>query len=581
MNFFKKYKKHFIYQLASLILLILTFMLCAYILIIRHSTGLMRQSTLDMNKRLLAQTENQIQEYWDALYNVAAAFCYSPTTLQYLSSDSLSRLQGSDELASVFSNTLLLNGHILSAYLYNKDMAQVAAMGEEFSLSADSLEILPSMEIRAVTFSDSSAFYYQVSYPIYNLESTQYQSILGMCVFILEPGSLDDTLSDSKATENSRVFLLDKSDRILTSTDNTMTASVFPGKQQQNSASCYFYSHSLSMNEWKIASLIPKTDLNHPDRMLNYIAIITFLISLLLFCILIVYYNWRITLPVQYITDFIQNINESPLTRIDLKRQDEVGVVANSLNRMLDENQMLQEKVLHSQRRIYEAELATKQAELLAYRNQINPHFLYNTFDCIRGMALYHNEDDIAEITMALSNVFRFAIKGEDIVSVAEELNHILEYAKIIDYRFRGKISIHIFAEESVRKKEIFKLLLQPLVENSVFHGLEQKMGSGFVDVTITASDDSHICFVIKDDGCGIHPEKLNDILEQLDDYENSSKIGLFNIYQRLKLFYDDAFEFHIESEPDRGTCITILIPDHIAEPKYNGGNDNDNLSCR
>lgn len=578
MKLIKKYRSHFIYQLAGLIFLILLFMLCSYFLVIRYSTNLMRQNTLDMNEKLLAQTENHILEYWDTLYNVATAFCYSPTTLQYLSGDSLSRLPESDELASVFSNTLLLNDTILSAYLYNNDLTQVAAMGKEFSLSSDDIEICPAMEIHAEPLNGNDALYYEVLYPIYNLESTQYQDILGICIFILEPGSLDDVLLDAQATENSQVFLLDASDRILTCTDKSFRSPVFSKEAQKSGRSHYFYSHTLSLNEWKIASLIPEKDLNRPDRTFHYITAAVFLISLLLLGVLFIYYNLRITLPIQRITEFIQNINTAPEERISLNRQDEVGVVANSLNQMLDENQALQKEIMQSQKRIYEAELAIKQAELLAYRNQINPHFLYNTFECIRGMALYHGKEDIAEITMALSNVFRFAIKGNDIVSVEEEVNHILEYATIIEYRFMGKISIDVTADETVRKKKVFKLMLQPLVENAVFHGLEQKMTDGLVDVTITSPDDSHLCFVVEDDGCGIAPYKLKDILNQLDDYENTSKVGLFNIYQRLKLFYEDQFTFRIDSEQGKGTRITILIPDDISEITHTGGDEHDRL---
>ncbi|MCI8300988.1 MAG: sensor histidine kinase [Lachnospiraceae bacterium] len=578
MRFFKKYREHFIYRLTSLVFVILIFMLCTYILIIRHSARLTRENTLELNHRLLEQTEHYLQDTLGSLHNVAAAFCYSPAVLQCLSQDSPDYLQEGDALTFAFSNTLLLNDHILSAYLYNTDLQQVAAVGKEFPLSKDKLELCSSMEIRTEPLTDQNELYYKVLFPIYNLVNAPYQNALGMCVFIMEPKALDDILKDSKATQNSTVFLLDENDQILICTKKGKQGFILPEQEQKSNSSHYFCSRSLSMNKWRIASLIPEEDLNQPDRMLNHITIAVLMISLMLFCILIIYCNWQITFPMQQITKFIQNVNKAPSERLALNRRDEVGIVANSLNQMLDENQKFQEKFLFSQQRILEAELATKQAELLAYRSQINPHFLYNTFECIRGMALYHDEDDIADITMALSNVFRFAIKGEDIVSVEEELEHILEYAKIIEYRFMGKISINISANQEVREKKILKLFLQPLVENAVFHGLEQKMTRGSVQVSITEQNDSHLCFIVKDDGCGIEPEKLNGILRQLNNHKSSSKIGLFNIYQRLKLFYGDRFEFEIESEPNRGTRITILIPDEITELSDAGGEKNDDF---
>lgn len=564
MKLTKKYRDHFVYQLASLIFLILAFMLCAYIIIIRFSTDMMRENTLDMNEKLLAQTESSILEYQDSIYNVATSFCYSPTVLQYLSEGSLSRLPGSDELASVFSNILLLDGHILGAYLYDDSLVRIAAMGKEAAISSDNLSICPSMEIIANAGEDGSGvLYYEVRYPIFNLKSPRYQDTLGLCVFILDAKSFNDTLADSTITERSSVFLLNADNQILTCTGHAPknAAAFFAGEKK--AGDMYFVSsYPLSSNGWKITSLIPKEDLSHPDHILHYIAVAAFLISLTLFGILIAYYNWKITAPLQRITAFIQNSNAVPLERLSLTRRDEIGIIANSLNQMLDENQKMQKEIRLSENRIYEAELIKKQAEILAYRNQINPHFLYNTFECIRGMALYHEDEDIAEITMALSNVFRFAVKGGDLVSVGDEINNILEYAKIIDYRFMGKISVDVTADENVRKKKVFKMLLQPLVENAVFHGLEQKITAGLVDVTVSAPDASHLCFIVEDDGCGIEPEKLARIKDTLASSENTSKIGLFNIYQRLKLFYGDNFKFLIESEKGEGTRITILIPD-------------------
>ena len=261
------------------------------------------------------------------------------------------------------------------------------------------------------------------------------------------------------------------------------------------------------------------------------------------------------------ISAFIRKINQNPDSRLSLDRPDEIGTVAKSLNQMLDEKQKMQLEIEQVKYLAYETELSKKQAEILAYRSQINPHFLYNTFECIRDMALFYDVDDIAELTMALSNVFRFAVKGTDMVTVENELDHIREYAKIVNYRFMGKICIEIEAENSILNCSVLKLLLQPLVENAVFHGLEQKIENGTVWVRVFSSDDQKLCFVVEDDGCGIEPEHLKQITASLETEKNTTKIGVFNIYQRLKLHYDKQFSFDIKSISGKGTCITIMIP--------------------
>lgn len=563
MKFFKRCREHFIYRLAMLILLILLFLLCLCILIGRHSMRLTRQNTLDMNERLLAQAQNSIHEYLESLYNITTVFCYSPTTLTYLSGDSYSRLPDSDELAEVFSNILLLDEHILNANLYNTRLQHVAAMGKEISLPEQKRQIPAGMEIHPKPLYDGRGnLYYELLFPIYDLDSPQFQKLLGMCSFLLEPDCLAGTLTGSQATEHTGVFLLDASGTILTAAGEIYFGSSFPPERQKSDADHYYYSLPLPFNGWRLVSLIPEYELRSSAHWMKYATYIACLVSLLSFGILIFYYNHYITRPILHISEFIQNINTHPKDRLHFDRADEIGIIANNLNHMLDDAYSLQAKLQLSQRRIYESELAKKQAELLAYRNQINPHFLYNTFECIRGMALYHDADDIAEITLSLSNVFRFAVKGADIVSIDDEVNYILEYAKIIEYRFRGKISIDVEAGEPVRSKKVFKLLLQPLVENAVFHGLEPKNSEGLVDVRIFSPEHGRLCFIVEDDGCGIEPEKLNEILGTLESHENTSRVGLSNIYQRLKLFYNDRFTFRIDSTPGTGTCITIHIPD-------------------
>ena len=284
---------------------------------------------------------------------------------------------------------------------------------------------------------------------------------------------------------------------------------------------------------------------------------------------LLLYCNYSIIKPITGISAFIRKINQNPDSRLSLDRPDEIGTVAKSLNQMLDEKQKMQLEIEQVKYLAYETELSKKQAEILAYRSQINPHFLYNTFECIRDMALFYDVDDIAELTMALSNVFRFAVKGTDMVTVENELDHIREYAKIVNYRFMGKICIEIEAENSILNCSVLKLLLQPLVENAVFHGLEQKIENGTVWVRVFSSDDQKLCFVVEDDGCGIEPEHLKQITASLETEKNTTKIGVFNIYQRLKLYYDDKFSFDIKSSLKKGTCITISIPrESTAEPE-------------
>ena len=149
MNFLQTYRRHLIFKLAGIAALILDVLSSAYLFMSVDYARSVRKNTLALNERLTAQTATRIEAYWDSLYNITTAFCYSPTVQQYFSVNSLNRLPDTQELASVFSNTLLLNDRILSVYLYNADAKQIASMGKNFSIDTSKLNTDAVMNIRA------------------------------------------------------------------------------------------------------------------------------------------------------------------------------------------------------------------------------------------------------------------------------------------------------------------------------------------------------------------------------------------------------------------------------------------------
>lgn len=184
MNFLQTYRRHLIFKLAGIAALILAVLSSAYLFMSVDYARSVRKNTLALNERLTAQTATRIEAYWDSLYNITTAFCYSPTVQQYFSVNSLNRLPDTQELASVFSNTILLNDRILSVYLYNADAKQIASMGKNFSIDTSKLNTDAVMNIRASHLkSNEKRPYYELIFPVYDLNSIQYQKLLGTCVF--------------------------------------------------------------------------------------------------------------------------------------------------------------------------------------------------------------------------------------------------------------------------------------------------------------------------------------------------------------------------------------------------------------
>ena len=216
----------------------------------------------------------------------------------------------------------------------------------------------------------------------------------------------------------------------------------------------------------------------------------------------------------------------------------------------------------------YEREILLKQANLATLQGQINPHFLYNTLECIRGMALLEDAEDVADIAWSLSNFFRYSISGNsDIVTLKDELENVRNYIKIQQYRFKDRFSLEIFNEPEVKDVILPKLTLQPVVENAILHGLSDVMSGGTVSVTARRIQ-SNVQIMVSDNGCGMTPEQLEFMCSKIRDGKpergegsHHTGIGMQNVDKRLKLHFGQEYGISIYSCEGLGTDVEILIP--------------------
>lgn len=221
--------------------------------------------------------------------------------------------------------------------------------------------------------------------------------------------------------------------------------------------------------------------------------------------------------------------------------------------------------------------VSKKQAEYLALQNQINPHFLYNTLEGIRSEALIAGVDSIAEMTEALSTFFRYTISQvNNLVTLEDELANIENYYYIQQFRFGDKLELNIeyvhdddTDDSDILAYRLPKLTLQPVVENSIYHGIEKKIGKGHLKIRITATKENLI-IKISDDGMGIEPDKLKSLNDKLrvlslDDVNPkvSAKggIAVMNVNNRIKLLFGENYGVYIYSQPGVGTDVEITLP--------------------
>lgn len=214
-----------------------------------------------------------------------------------------------------------------------------------------------------------------------------------------------------------------------------------------------------------------------------------------------------------------------------------------------------------------------KQAEYLALQNQINPHFLYNTLEGIRSEALCSGMDGVSNMTEALGTFFRYTISNVDhLVTLEDELSNIQNYYMIQQYRFGDRLNVRVEYEEEEKDALMLllpKLTLQPIVENSIYHGIERKIGKGNLRIKIQTTTD-RLIIVISDDGLGIEKEQLDSLNKKLrstylDDVTQlkgkQGGIAIVNVNNRIKLLFGDEYGIYITSTIHVGTDVTITLP--------------------
>ncbi|MBR3635849.1 MAG: sensor histidine kinase [Lachnospiraceae bacterium] len=541
------------------ILIVLTVTLYTSYLYVKETTQNYAETLADS---LLGQSDNALSLYEENLRYNAESLCQSMIMDDPdIEKNDISKAR----ISSYYTQIALKNREIVSAVIFDSDLNILVSLGKPVRLPDRQIYLRKEEDLNADRYyPDDDNYYYGYYYPVYS-GSSENSTQQGMCVFILEPWKIDGTLHNI-INDSMAAMLLSDSNKLDLSfhTFGNVPSNVTMDDLKHDAD--YVYREGNWQTGIRIAVAVSVSGNTSGSIAIRKLIMLASVLTLFFLAVIVFFSYFQMAKPIHAIDRFIDDSIKHPQRRLKLKRTDEIGTVAASLNNMLDENQRMIEEIKDSKIRLYETELAQQKMEILAYRNQINPHFLYNTLSCMRDMALINDQDDIAEMAMSLSDIFRYAVKASNIVTVGDEVSYIAKYARIIEYRFMGKIKITTDVEDEVLEKPMIRFFLQPLVENSVFHGLESKMDPGFVDVHIE-SDNDRLKITIEDDGCGMDEETLNKLKDQLENPNENGGVGLSNIVQRLRLFYGEDYKFDVESVVDKGTVIRLSVPDHMREP--------------
>ncbi|MDO5361632.1 MAG: sensor histidine kinase [Eubacteriales bacterium] len=264
----------------------------------------------------------------------------------------------------------------------------------------------------------------------------------------------------------------------------------------------------------------------------------------------------NITLPIQKLRDSMARVQEGDFHGADIEvlSENEIGSLTKSFNVMTHRIEELMEQNIHEQEQ-------KRKSEMKALQSQINPHFLYNTLDSIIWMAEGKKNEEVVLMTASLARLLRQSISNEDeVVSIGNEIEYVRSYLTIQKMRYKDKLEFEIDVDPSIKYIKIVKLVLQPIVENAIYHGLKYKESKGLLIVRgYTRGENAFI--EIADNGVGMDAETLKHIFERHKVNYHSNGVGVYNVQKRLQLHYGADYGITYRSEPGIGTTATIIIP--------------------
>lgn len=307
---------------------------------------------------------------------------------------------------------------------------------------------------------------------------------------------------------------------------------------------------------WSLVSVTKASSITNSINMTILYLLLTGAVLILVVILALNYVLSKVVKPITLLKKSMDEAEESNLkVRVPVTAKDEVGMLAKSYNKMMDRIEILMDQVVEEQE-------DKRKFELQALQAQINPHFLYNTLDSIIWMAEMKNEK-VVPMTEALAKLFRISLnKGNEFIALENELEHVRNYLIIQSMRYLNKFEYEIQMEDGIRKCRTVKLIVQPIVENCIYHGVKMKKAKGHIWIRAFQRENAAV-IEIEDNGAGMKKEVCESILDSHAKRENitGSGVGVRNVNERIKLYFGKEYGLQFESEEGEGTKVTILLP--------------------
>lgn len=398
--------------------------------------------------------------------------------------------------------------------------------------------------------------------------------VLGVILLDIRHDIIQSSINGVTIGEKGFVFVMDQEDNIVYTPVNGIVYRVNPKwvkamepmSVQIQGGSYQIRSELSPYTGWRTVGVFSMDEVMSSVNTIVYILFTCVIISLVLVVIVSFKFSRTLTNPIFKLKRLMKQAESGDLTvRFNFQHNDEIGELGQSFNHMIARiDQLIQ--------MVYVEQENKRTAEMKSLQEQIKPHFLYNTLDTISWMARDYDAEDIVRLVDALTNMFRIGLShGKDIITVKEEITHVSNYLYIQKIRYKDKLNYVIHVDESLYAVEVPKLILQPLVENAIYHGVKAKRGGGTITIT-GVPEGENLVFTVQDDGAGMLQEKVEELNRRMSErsvLDEKKSFGLFYIRERIQLCYGTGYGVHVESALGEGTRVTITLPLYQKPKKF------------
>ncbi|RED58761.1 cache domain-containing sensor histidine kinase [Cohnella phaseoli] len=560
---------------AALALLIVILALVMGFSAYRLSTSAVQRTAQDFTAELIKQVNSNIQSYVNNMENISLLALNHRGLSGYLSG-----VNDDDAAVTDFLKTIMLS---------RKDIASIGVFGYNGRFVSDggSGNLNPYVDVKEQSwyseakegrgkvfispshvqpvFKEDYRWVVSLSREIRSPDNTKG---LGILLVDLNFSVINDILNGIELGKRGYVYIIDRSGRVVYHPQQQLLYSNL--KTEKIEEALALDNGSFITNEggqsriytvqdsgfgWKIVGVSYVSELvnNKGEMQTSFFILggISLVVALLLYFLL----SRNLTRPIHQMQKHMSEVEKGNFDiQVPVDSTREIGMLDRAFNLMVVRIRELMAQVVKEQE-------FKRKSELNALQAQINPHFLYNTLDSIVWMAENDKSAEVVRMTSALARLFRASIsKGSELVPVRNEVEHISNYLTIQKMRYRDKLDFCIDVDDAIKGNLTLKVLLQPLVENAIYHGIKNKYGTGTIRITGEREGET-IVLRVNDNGVGMDEETRKSLLSPATDAKQGKGVGLMNVHERIRLYFGKIYGLTIDSEPDEGTTVTVKFP--------------------